>query len=130
MITASATGDTITDIGTTLFRTCFKDSFQGGKMGEYVATVLKFTKVAVLTNSGSDYSVGLTDSFVAACKENNVEVVAQESYSAGDTDFKAQLTNIAATDCQAVWPSRMSSLPNRALPPLLTTCVGIGGAER
>lgn len=103
MITASATGDTITDIGTTLFRTCFKDSFQGGKMGEYAATVLKFTKVAVLTNSGSDYSVGLTDSFVAACKENNVEVVAQESYSAGDTDFKAQLTNIAATDCQAVY---------------------------
>ncbi len=103
VITASATGDTITDIGTTLFRTCFKDSFQGGKMGQYAAEKLGYKKVAVLTNSGSDYSVGLTNAFVAACEENGIEVVAQESYAAGDTDFKSQLTNIASTDCEVLY---------------------------
>lgn len=103
MITASATGDAITDIGDTLFRTCFKDSFQGGKMGEYAAAVLGFTKVAVLTNNGSDYSVGLSAAFVEACEANGVEVVAQESYSSNDTDFKAQLTNIVASGCEAVY---------------------------
>lgn len=103
MITASATGDDITNIGTTLFRTCFKDSFQGGKMGAYAAEKLGYTKIAILTNSGSDYSVGLTKSFIAACEEANVEVVAQESYADGDTDFKAQLTNIASTGCEALY---------------------------
>ena len=103
MVTASATGDAITDIGDSLFRTCFKDSFQGGKMGAYAAEKLGLTKVAVLTNSGSDYSVGLTKAFIAACDEAGIEVVAEESYADGDTDFKAQLTNIASTGCEALY---------------------------
>ncbi len=103
LITASATGDSITDIGTSLFRTCFKDSFQGGKMGQYAATKLGYKKIAVLTNSGSDYSVGLSKAFVASCADAKVEVVAEESYADGDTDFKAQLTNIASTGCEAIY---------------------------
>ncbi len=103
LITASATGDAITDIGSSLFRTCFKDSFQGGKMGAYAAEKLGLTKVAVLTNSGSDYSVGLAKAFVEACNEANVEVVAEEKYADGDTDFAAQLTNIASSGCEAIY---------------------------
>ncbi len=103
LITASATGDTITDIGTTLFRTCFKDSFQGGKMGEYAADKLGYKKVAVLYNNGSDYSVGLANAFVAACEAKGIEIVANESYAKDDTDFKSQLTNIAGTACEAIY---------------------------
>ncbi|MDO4567277.1 MAG: ABC transporter substrate-binding protein, partial [Oscillospiraceae bacterium] len=62
-ITASATGDDITSIGDTLFRTCFKDSFQGTKMADYAAEVCGFSSVAILYNNADEYSVGLAEAF-------------------------------------------------------------------
>ncbi|MEG0912061.1 MAG: ABC transporter substrate-binding protein [Oscillospiraceae bacterium] len=103
LITASATGDTLTDIGDTFFRSCFKDSFQGVKMGKYASEVLGLKKVAVLINNSDAYSVGLAGAFVDSCKETGVEVVANESYSGDDADFKSQLTNIAAAKPEALY---------------------------
>ncbi|MEG2524886.1 MAG: ABC transporter substrate-binding protein, partial [Oscillospiraceae bacterium] len=70
LITASATGDTITDIGDSLFRTCFKDSFQGTKMADYISQKLGYKKVAVLFNNADDYSVGLASAFREQAKKN------------------------------------------------------------
>ncbi|MEG0751541.1 MAG: ABC transporter substrate-binding protein [Oscillospiraceae bacterium] len=103
LITASATGDTITDIGDSLFRTCFKDSFQGTKMADYISQKLGYKKVAVLFNNADDYSVGLASAFREQAKKNGLEIVTEESYSTDDTDFKAQLTNIKAKAPDAVF---------------------------
>ncbi len=102
-ITASATGDSITDIGDTLFRTCFKDSFQGVKLADYCKDAKGFSKVAVLYNSSSAYSVGLKDAFVQEASSIGLEVVATEAYAEGDSDYKAQLTNIASAKPDAVF---------------------------
>ncbi|MEA5051204.1 MAG: ABC transporter substrate-binding protein [Oscillospiraceae bacterium] len=103
MVTASATGDSITDIGDTLFRTCFKDSFQGTKMADYISEVLGYTKVAALYNNADAYSTGLYGAFEAECAVKGIEIVDTESFATGDTDFKAQLTNIAAKSPEALY---------------------------
>lgn len=103
MITASATAAAVTynadtdTVYTNVFRTCFIDPFQGEKMAQYAAEKLSAKTAAVLTMTGDDYSVGLADAFKAKCAQVGITVVADEGYSKGDVDFKAQLTNILAS---------------------------------
>ena len=61
------------------------------------------TKVAVLRDIKNDYSVGLADAFIENFKKMGGTIVADESYSAGDTDFNAQLTSIKAKSPQAIF---------------------------
>ena len=103
MITASATAVGVTynadtdTVYTNVFRSCFIDPFQGEKMAQYASEKLGAKTAAVLTMTGDDYSVGLADAFKAKCAEVGITVVADEGYSKGDVDFKAQLTNILAS---------------------------------
>ncbi|HML68133.1 MAG TPA: ABC transporter substrate-binding protein [Clostridia bacterium] len=109
MITASATAAAVTynadtdTVYTNVFRTCFIDPFQGEKMAQYAAEKLNAKTAAVLTMTGDDYSVGLADAFKAKCAEVGISVVADEGYSKGDVDFKAQLTNILAATPDVVF---------------------------
>lgn len=106
MITASATAESVTckldnkgnvtDVYPNMFRSCFIDPFQGEKMASFASEKLEAKKAAVLYNTGSDYSVGLTDAFIAKAGELGIEIVATEGYSDGAVDFQGQLTNIAS----------------------------------
>jgi branched-chain amino acid transport system substrate-binding protein len=97
MITPTATALDVTRQGNNIFRACYIDPFQGEIMAQFAKEKLSVAKVAVIYNSGDDYSSGLMTSFANKAKELGLEVVATESYSKGDTDFKAQLTKIAAS---------------------------------
>jgi branched-chain amino acid transport system substrate-binding protein len=81
---------------------CFLDDFQGKAMAKFTAENLGIKTVAVLKDVKSDYSVGLaqyfTDNFVAL----GGSVVVEQSYSAGDQDFRAQLTAIKARTPEAI----------------------------
>lgn len=103
MITASGTAADITKQGSNVFRTCFIDEVQGDLMGAFTANELKLNKAAILYNVSDNYSQGLTDAFVARCKMENIEIVAEENYSDGDKDFKTQLTRIAAADPEVLY---------------------------
>ncbi len=103
MISPTATALDVTKQGTNVFRACYIDPFQGKVMASFAGDTLKAKNVAVIFNSGDDYSVGLSDSFQAEAKTRGLKVVAAESYSKGDTDFKAQLTKIAAAKPDAVF---------------------------
>ena len=102
MITATGTAKDITAAGTNVFRACFIDPFQGELMAAYTKK-LGYTKAAILYDTSSDYSVGLTDSFVAEAASQGIEIVAKEGYTAGDVDFKAQLTKIAASSPEVLF---------------------------
>ena len=102
-ITASATGDGLTSYGDALFRTCFKDSFQGVKIADYVKEVLGLKTVAVLYANNDAYSNGLYEAFRDECSKIGLDIVATESYATGDSDYKAQLTNIANAAPEAVF---------------------------
>lgn len=102
LITGSATAASVTvdpdtnAVRPNVFRSCFIDPFQGEKMASFSKEKLNAKTAAVLFNTNVDYSVGLKDAFIAKAGEIGLEIVATESYSNTDVDFKGQLTNISA----------------------------------
>ncbi|MBZ4416569.1 ABC transporter substrate-binding protein [Myxococcus sp. RHSTA-1-4] len=103
VITPSATNPEVTQKGDNIFRVCFIDPFQGLVMAKFARDNLKLDTVAVLRDNKSAYSIGLADTFVKAFTERGGKVVADESYSKGDTDFRAQITAIKKAKPQGVY---------------------------
>ncbi len=107
MISPSSTNPRVTrENGRTrpyVFRVCFIDPFQGTVMAKFARENLHVKKVAVLRDVGNDYSVGLADYFLSKLRELGGEVVNDQSYKAGDQDFKAQLTAIKARAPEAIY---------------------------
>lgn len=109
MVTASATADSVTydadndKVFTNVFRTCFIDSFQGEKMGQYASEVLEAKTAAVIYETGNDYAIGLKDAFKAKGAELGMTIVQEEGYSKDDIDFKSQMTNIKAKNPDVVF---------------------------
>jgi branched-chain amino acid transport system substrate-binding protein len=64
---------------------------------------LKLTKVAILKDVKSDYSIGLADAFEKSFTAQGGAIVERQSYSEGDTDFSAQITAIRGTPAQALF---------------------------
>ncbi|MCP3100673.1 ABC transporter substrate-binding protein [Myxococcus sp. K15C18031901] len=94
MITPSSTNVTVTQKGDYIFRVCFIDPFQGYVMAKFARDDLKLKQVAVLTDNKSAYSIDLANVFKQKFTEMGGKLVAEQSYSQGDTDYRAQLTAI------------------------------------
>ena len=94
MVSPSSTNERVTQIGDYIFRACFIDPFQGYVMAKFARDNLKLGKAAILRDVRNDYSVGLAKVFTDNFTKLGGTVVANESYSTGDVDFKAQLTNL------------------------------------
>ncbi len=103
MVTPSSTHPDVTKKGDFIFRTCFIDPFQGGAMARFARENLKLDRVAVLHDSKNASSLGLSDTFTAAFKKLGGTVVAVESYSKGDTDYRASLLAVKQAKPQAVY---------------------------
>jgi branched-chain amino acid transport system substrate-binding protein len=103
MISPSSTNPQVTVIGDYIFRVCFIDPFQGTVMAKFSVENLKAKKVAILRDVKSDYSVGLANFFAKTLKELGGEIVADASYSSGEMDFKAQLTQIRSKKPEAIF---------------------------
>ena len=103
LLSPTATADTITEGLPTVFRACFRDSYQG-EVGAKVAQSLGVKKVAILYASGDAYSAGLYEAFKAAAPGLGLEIVATESSSSTeDSDYNAQLTNIIASGAELIF---------------------------
>lgn len=96
MISPSSTNPEVTKKGDYIFRVCFIDPFQGTAMAKFVHDNLHKNNVAILKDVKSDYSVGLAQFFTETFGQLGGTIVGEESYSAGDTDFKPQLTALKA----------------------------------
>lgn len=86
-----------------MFRACFIDPFQGTVMAAFAKNTLKAQKVALLIDNSSDYSKGLAQFFEIAFANGGGTIVAKESYLQKDTDFKATLTKIKATNPDMIY---------------------------
>lgn len=98
-IGASCTNPLVTAGNDYYFRVCFIDPYQGKVMANYAANVTGAKTAALMIEKSNDYSTGLGKFFEDAFKEltgNPDAIVARGEYVTGDTDFNAQLTNIAA----------------------------------
>ena len=98
LVTPGSTNPEVTEKGDYIFRICFIDPFQGQVMARFAAKELKLMKAALLTDVKNDYSVGLAKFFKEEYEKLGGKIVAEESYSEGDSDFKAQLTSIKSEE--------------------------------
>ncbi len=103
MISPSSTNPAVTEKGDFIFRMCFIDPFQGTVMAKFTAQNLGLKRVAILKDLKSDYSVGLAKFFTDAFQQLGGTIVAEQTYSAGDQDFRAQLTALKAKNPQAIF---------------------------
>jgi branched-chain amino acid transport system substrate-binding protein len=86
-----------------VFRVCFIDPFQGTVMARFAREKMNVKKVAILRDIKNAYSVGLADYFLSTFKELGGTIVDDQSYKAGDPDFKAQLTAIKGKGPEAIY---------------------------
>lgn len=103
MITPASTNPDVTATGDYIFRVCFIDPFQGTVMAKFAYENLKLKRVAVLKDQGQPYSTGLASNFVTAFTGLGGQIVANESFTATDTDFKAYLARIRASNPDGVF---------------------------
>lgn len=103
MLSSASTNPKVTEVGDYIFRACFIDPFQGSTMAKFAMNTLKLKRFAILTDTKNDYSVGLAQYFRETVKKMGGEIIAEQSYSEGDIEFKAQLTSIKATNPEAVF---------------------------
>jgi branched-chain amino acid transport system substrate-binding protein len=103
MITPSSTNPKVTQAGDYVFRVCFIDSFQGAVMAKFAANTLKAKRVAILYDVRNDYAVGLRQYFISTFKGLGGQIAAEQSFSEGDSDFRAQLTQLKASNPEALF---------------------------
>jgi branched-chain amino acid transport system substrate-binding protein len=103
MISPSSTNPEVTKKGDYIFRMCYIDPYQGKALADFAINDLKVKRAAILRDVKSDYSMGLSQFFKDEFTRLGGEIVGDQSYSNGDSDFKAQLTTIKQTDPQIIF---------------------------
>ena len=74
------------------FRVCFSDPMQGLESAKYIGENKLATKVAVIYDSSNVYSTGIYQAFATEAKNQGLELVATEAFTAeSKTDFSVQL---------------------------------------
>lgn len=74
------------------FRVCFSDPNQGKASAQYIGENKIASKIAVIYDSSDVYSSGIYEKFAAEAKNQSLEIVAAEAFTADSkTDFSVQL---------------------------------------
>jgi len=94
MISPSSTNPNVTKKGDFIFRVCFTDPYQGKALAAFVRHNLHAKTAAILKDNKNDYSVGLAEFFTKQFVGEGGKIIAEQSYSGGDTEFRPQLTTI------------------------------------
>ena len=103
IMTPSGTADSLTTTMDYVFRTCFRDSFQGELAAQY-AKDEGYTKVGIVYCSADTYSAGLRDAFTVACDKLGLEIAAEESVATmTEVDYTNQFNKMVSAGAQLVF---------------------------
>jgi branched-chain amino acid transport system substrate-binding protein len=103
MIAPSSTDPKVTQTGDYIFRVCFVSAFQAKVMAKFALQTLRLKNVALLTDVGLPYSVGLAEAFKPVFVAGGGSIIAELNYTSGGTDFRAQLTAIKAAKPDGIY---------------------------
>jgi len=103
MISPASTNVAITEEGQYVSRVCYSDDFQGKVLADFAYNNLKAKRAAIIVDAKSDYSKGLADAFTEVFEGLGGTLVSKVSFTAGDADFGAQLTQIRARNPEVVF---------------------------
>ncbi len=92
MLTPSASSLSVIEGRDNVYQVCFTDPAQGAASAQYIFDHKVGEKVGIIYNNGSDYSVGIYQTFVDKAAELGLEVVATSTFSSEDNaDFSVQI---------------------------------------
>lgn len=103
VLTPTATAVDVTTDAPNVFRACFLDDYQGVAAANFATANLTAKTAAIMVCKGNPYSEGVGAAFNTQFTANGGTVVDQESYSASDKDFSAQLTKIKELNPEVVF---------------------------
>lgn len=103
MVSPAATNPKVTEIGDCIFRVCFTDPFQGAVMSQFAREHLRLSRVGLLVDSSAPYSLGLASVFRERFAAAGGTIVAEQRFSGGDKDFRAQLTALKAAGIEGIF---------------------------
>jgi branched-chain amino acid transport system substrate-binding protein len=103
MLTPSSTNPEVTQKGDYIFRSCFTDPVQGEAIAKFAANTLNVKRAALLIDKKNDYSVGLGKFIADSFKKLGGEIVIEQAYQEGDSDFNGQLTAIKGANPDVIF---------------------------
>ncbi len=96
-ITPSSTNPEVTRKGDFIFRVCFTDDFQAA-VDAHFAKDQGYKRAAVFKDVKNDYSMAFAKVFTEQFTKLGGQVVANQTYQEGDSDFKAQLNDLKGSN--------------------------------
>ncbi|MEI6185649.1 MAG: ABC transporter substrate-binding protein [Dehalococcoidia bacterium] len=108
VVAVSNTVPGITQMGDYIFRCSLPESTVIGGTIKAAASQLRVVKVAYLWGKDDDYTIAGYRAFKDAVTRNGLKVIADETFSRGDTDFKPQLERIIAPGPDAILVSALA----------------------
>ena len=103
---SSASG--LSAIGDFVFRTSLATDISLPSGVTATQEILGYTKVATIYDRNDVYSTNSNDVLRMVLGENRIEILTEEEFETGDTDFSEQLARIVAVDPDALFISALS----------------------
>jgi branched-chain amino acid transport system substrate-binding protein len=85
-------------VGNYMFMTPFGDDDQSYAIADYTYDKLGARRVAVWTDNSMDFTKALSKFFIERFEQRGGEIVGQDTFMMGDTDFSAQIARLASLD--------------------------------
>ena len=108
IVASSNTATGITDIGNFIFRTSLPESAVIPNTINVTKEALGLTKVAVMYGNDDAFTQSGYEVFASALADAGIEVLTEETFAKGDTDFSAQLTKIMSMEPDAIVVSALA----------------------
>ncbi len=102
VVASSNTASGITTIGDYIFRTSLPESAVIPNTVKVTVQAFKLKKVAILYGNDDAFTQSGYEVFKDALTQAGVQILTEETFSKGDTDFSAQLTKIKALNPDAI----------------------------
>jgi branched-chain amino acid transport system substrate-binding protein len=102
LFSSISTADDLSEAGDYFFRNVPKNNVQGKTAAKFLKEQLGISIVAVFSNN-NDYGISISGGFREVCKEENMEIIFDESYNDGSKDFKASLIKLKDLSPEAVF---------------------------
>ncbi len=84
------------------FRNTLQDADGAPSLTKFLIDNRGFKNFAIITSTNNEYSVGLSNFFREAVKDNGGTIVVEQSINDGDTDVSAQITSIKSSGVDAI----------------------------
>ncbi len=114
LLSPSASSPAVTEAGDFVFRTYPSDALAGKIAATYAYKELGVKKAAVFSEL-TDYAQGLREVYKKTFTDLGGQIVTDETYTTGDTDFKTQILKIKTAKADVVYVVPQTATPGIAI---------------